>query len=232
MPDLGQDDDLRSKVLSLQSHHHTKTCRKYKSDGPCRFGFPQPVQDQTRMLSTEDMTRNPKCYSVMRLPGAEQINQYSPKLLRYWNANMDIQMVGSVYGAAIYVCAYACKRETVEVRSATKESMQKLRYDSSLRKRLFSLGNVFLTHRQLSVLEAAYKMCGLPRRSATHQVSFLNTNTPEKLDNESTNIFASNVIDRQLSSRCRHIYPYKAARQSETLNMPGIIMCYKLDWEY
>ena len=209
IPDLGQDDDLRSKVLSLQSHHHTKTCRKYKSDGPCRFGFPQPLQDQTKMLSTEDMARNPKCYSIMRLPGAEQINQYNPKLLRHWNANMDIQMVGSAYGAARYVCAYVCKRETDEVRSATKEAMQKLPSDSSLRKRLFSLGNVFLTHRQLSAQEAAYKMCGLPLRSATRQVSFLNTNIPEKrcrvllpkvqlakLDNESTNIFASNVIDR------------------------------------
>jgi DNA replication protein DnaC len=209
IPPLGQDDDLRSKVLTLQSHHHTKTCRKYKTDGQCRFGFPQPLQDQTKMLSTEDMARSPKCYAIKRIAGTEQINQYNATLLRHWNANMDIQMVGSAYGAARYVCAYVCKRESDEVSTATKEAMKNLPADSNLRKRLFSLGNIFLTHRQLSAQEAAYKMCGLPLRSATRQVTFLNTGTPNKrcrvllpknqlakLDDESTDIFASNVVDR------------------------------------
>ena len=40
------------------------------------------------------------------------INPYNPQLLLAWQANMDIQMVGSVFGAAMYVSHYICKDES------------------------------------------------------------------------------------------------------------------------
>ena len=40
------------------------------------------------------------------------VNPYNEHLLRAWTANMDIQVVGSVYGAALYVTHYICKDES------------------------------------------------------------------------------------------------------------------------
>ena len=52
-----------------------------------------------------------KCYTVKRQKGSELINEYNPLILQHWGANMDIQFIGSTYGAASYVCSYICKRE-------------------------------------------------------------------------------------------------------------------------
>ena len=40
------------------------------------------------------------------------VNPYNPYLPLAWRANMDIQVVGSVYGAAMYVTHYICKDES------------------------------------------------------------------------------------------------------------------------
>jgi hypothetical protein len=41
-----------------------------------------------------------------RAENDQWVNAYNTKLLKAWGANMDIQMVGSEYGAALYVCMY------------------------------------------------------------------------------------------------------------------------------
>ena len=74
------------------------------------------------------------------------------------------------------------------------------------------IGNVFLTHRQLSAQEAAFKMCGLPLRSSGVEVLYLDTKPAnmrtrlllpakslEKLGDECSDVFVSNVFDRYSS---------------------------------
>ena len=53
------------------------------------------------------------------------INPYNPSLLRAWGANMDIQMVGSVYGAE-YVCHYMCKDEPQQLRQLIATNFHKI----------------------------------------------------------------------------------------------------------
>ena len=40
------------------------------------------------------------------------VNPYNQQLLRAWRANMDIQVVGSVYDAALYVTLHLQRRIT------------------------------------------------------------------------------------------------------------------------
>ena len=61
------------------------------------------------------------------------INPYNPSLLRAWGANMDIQMVGSVYGAAEYVCHYMCKDEPQQLRQLIATNLDKLPQNSTQR---------------------------------------------------------------------------------------------------
>ena len=62
------------------------------------------------------------------------INPYNPSLLRAWGANMDIQMVGSVYGAAEYVCHYMCKDEPQQLRQLIATNLDKLPQNSTQRR--------------------------------------------------------------------------------------------------
>ena len=77
------------------------------------------------------------------------INPYNPQLLLAWQANMDIQMVGSVFGAAMYVSHYICKDESQALK-VIAENLARLREEASVRSRLSKIGNTLLSHRQLS----------------------------------------------------------------------------------
>ena len=122
---------------------------------------------------------------------------------------MDIQLIGSVYGTASYICSYMCKGESEEVKKAISDSLQSLAPNASLRKRLSKSGNTMLSHRQLSGQEAAYRLCHLPLKDSSRKVIFVNTAPPEKrtrilknrsklleLDDMDTNLFQPGLFDR------------------------------------
>ena len=49
--------------------------------------------------------------------GKSGVNAYNPQLLQAWKANIDVQMVGSVFVAVEYVVLFICKEETREFMS-------------------------------------------------------------------------------------------------------------------
>ena len=94
------DGELRELVLRLQQHHHTSTCRKAthrrRNVAECRFDFPRPLCEETHLKSHDDPGNRSRCYLLKRSVGEENINPYNEHLLRAWQANMDIQLIGSV----------------------------------------------------------------------------------------------------------------------------------------
>jgi hypothetical protein len=214
LPSKDEDPELRKKVQALQVHEHSHTCKKFQGKSSrhanCRFDYPQCVSEFT--VLKEDLLRSSKCYTLKRAVGEEYINPYNPTLLLEWNANMDIQFVGGVYGAAKYICSYVCKRESDQIRQALSEVRKNLSPDCTMRQKLMKIGNVFLTHRQLSAQEAAYKMCGLPLKAATNQVLYLDTRPKDlrtrilkpsvllnDMDLDCTSIFVSSIHDRYIN---------------------------------
>ena len=210
------DGELGALVLRLQQHHHTSTCRKTtrrrRNVAECRFDFPQPLCEETRLKSHDDPGNRSRCYLLKRSVGEENINPYNEHLLRAWQANMDIQLIGSVYGTAAYVCSYMCKGESEEVRKAIREALVSLPAHASSRQRLSKVGNTMLTHRELSAQEAAYRLCHLPLKENSRKVVFLNTSRPEKrtrllksrsdllqLEDDSSDIFIPGIFDRYAS---------------------------------
>lgn len=120
---------MKKRVEALQRHNHTNTCKKYlKNDtksSACRFGYPQPLSPVTRVKPNEDLYKTAHCYVLQRFPGSEFINPYNKDILCVWNANMDIQLVGSTQGAANYVCSYICKEESDEIHKTIHEAVSK-----------------------------------------------------------------------------------------------------------
>ena len=168
VPSVAEDPSMHARVNCLQTHKHTDTCKRLlKGEEKCLFNFPQLISKFTMMKPDSEVLRSAKCYVIKREAGHEFINPYNPTLLCLWNANMDLQFFGSATGTAKYVCSYICKRESYKLRQTLTHVQQRIPGNAPIRSRLKTIGSTFLSHRQLSAQEAAYKMCGLPLRSSS-----------------------------------------------------------------
>ena len=73
-----------------------------------------------------DIGNKARFYVLKRERGDEDINPYNPHILRAWGTNMDLQLVGSIYGAAQYFCHYMCNDEPKELRQPISRNLEKL----------------------------------------------------------------------------------------------------------
>jgi hypothetical protein len=84
------------------------------------------------------------------------VNNYNSEWLRSWNANMDIQICLDLFAIITYITDYYGKDEsglTQIVNEAWKSSEGK-----PTRDRLYNMKNVFLSHRQMGLSEAFYRL--------------------------------------------------------------------------
>ena len=169
---------LRNLVSKLQTHRHTHTCQK--NGNTCRFHFPRPPCDKTRLKGNASMTRNAQFYETQRSSSDQRINAYNVDLLKHWQANIDIQMVGSKYGAAYYVCMYVSKAEPHALKQVLNQVTSSLPQNCPTKQKLAKIGNAVLSHRQLSAQEAAYRLCGLPLVHSSRTTVWINSKIPSK----------------------------------------------------
>ena len=151
-------------------------------------------------------------YIIKREIGAEMVNPYNRHLLCAWKANMDIQVVGSVYGAALYVTHYICKDESQVLKHAIAQQLANLQQDATARQRLRKIGNTLLSHHQLSQQEAAFLVAGLHLKGSSHITVFVSAVLKHErtrlvrpsyqlreLEDNDTNVFIHGLIDRYAS---------------------------------
>lgn len=106
------------------------------------------------------------------------VNNYNPALLLAWKANIDIQFCLDHYAVVTYVSDYFTKDDsglTQVLQKAVNESKYTNDFD-----RLNYLKQVFFTHRQVCVCEAAYRLIsGLNLKGANIKCIFVQTGFPE-----------------------------------------------------
>ena len=180
IPNKTEDIVLHSLVKTLQIHHHTDTCRKGKS--LCRFNFPRPPSNETKIKPSINPIASKSFYETKRKAEEAWVNPYNPTILQAWQANMDIQFVGSVFAIALYVCSYVCKAEPARLRKAVNDIINQLKTDCgfSKRKQLSKLGTAILSSRELSAQEAAFRLTGLPLTDSSRATVYVNARTPNK----------------------------------------------------
>ena len=115
-----------------------------------------------------------------RNPSDAWVNPYNEHLLQAWNGNMDIQPVLDAYSCIMYIVSYISKQEREmgdllkraqeEATEGHKEPIQQLR----------QLGNVYLHNREVSIMEAIYRVSGMHLKNCTREVVFLPTD-PQSL---------------------------------------------------
>jgi len=138
-----------------------------------------PSASETRLKSHIDPGNTSRFYITKRSEGNEMVNAYNPHILKAWRANMDIQMIRSVYDVALNVCTYICKSEPKELKQAISNALHNLPEESSQRKRLFKIGSIVLSNRQISAQEVAFRMLNLPLVQSSVATVFLNTRKPK-----------------------------------------------------
>ena len=147
---------------------------------------------------------------LKRPPNSCFINNYNPIVLFAWQANMDIQPVFNHHRCVTYLCSYMTKGEThcsEAIRTAAKEAKKN---NLGLKESLKKIGAAFLSSREVSSQECVYRC--LPKlwlRKTFPGTVFINTSLPDlrirtmkskeqiaELDDDSTEIFNSNIIER------------------------------------
>lgn len=195
----------------FQTHRHSDYC--LRKTGRCRFGFPFREMKETCILSNVDLQSNikGKFYETERTTDDCYINAFNAVILNHWQANMDIQVIGSCESAAYYVCAYLREAEPENLKFELSKVINNLNQmpASSQSSRMLKIGYCVLKSRKLSAQEAVYRL--LPDLNliiSSRSDLTLNTKPPEKrfrvlkskqereeLDNTSTDIFYNNMID-------------------------------------
>ena len=136
------------------------------------------------------------------------VNPYNQHLLRAWRANTDVQVDGSVYGAALYVTHHICKDESQALKQVIAEQLASLTQDATIKQRLRKTGNTLLSHCQLSQQEAAFLVAGLHLKESSCAIVFVSaisknqrawlirpSHQLRELDDRDTNVFMHGLID-------------------------------------
>ncbi|XP_013402374.1 uncharacterized protein LOC106168004 isoform X2 [Lingula anatina] len=110
---------------------------------------------------------------LRREPKECWVNQYNPHLLEAWDANIDIQYIVDAYACICYIVSYISKKESEEgelLRAAQKEAREG---NTEAVNELKTLGKVYITHREISVMEAIYRCTGMKLKSSSREVRWI-----------------------------------------------------------
>ena len=110
---------------------------------------------------------------IRRAPNKRWINVYNPDLLLAWNANMDFQPVLDPYTCVCYILSYISKAEHA-MSLLLETTLQEAREDNlQVKEQLKKLGSTYLTHREVSAQESAYRALSMPLKHLSREVVFI-----------------------------------------------------------
>ena len=184
---------------------------------------------QTELLAMCGVTKEEYCNALRcvekvtifykRKPSEVNIGPYNTVILKLLKANMNIQFVTGVYAMLMYLTSYLCKPE--HTMSELMKKASKEAYGKDIKGKMHSIGNVFLTKREVSTHEAIKRVLSLPLRHSNIDVVYVATGFKknrtrmlktlsilEKMHPEDTDVFASNILDKyenrpdELNSMC------------------------------
>ena len=138
------------------------------------------------------------------------INSYFVAGVKGFAANVDLQPVFNHYKCITYVCSYFTKDETECSQAITNAAKEARNSNLSVRDSLRKIGTAFLSTGEVSAQECVYRcMPELWLRKIFPKTIFVSTDLPQnrlripksqdeldELEDDSTNIFKSNIIER------------------------------------
>ena len=221
--------ELGSVIHSSNRHRCTKSCkRRKKREGPndmpryysyCRYGFPRKVMKQFKLNKVDDVLfsrrrrskTGKKIYSLRRTRAETHVNDYTPAIAMFWDANTDTQYVGEPSRVLDqYVTSYVTKAE----KTATEGLWEQLDQDKSVASRVRSLILMATQTRETGIFEVADNLLQHPLYGRSDAVVYVATGFPENrkrrpkplgqletLSPDSTDIFVDNMVETYYPKR-------------------------------
>jgi DNA replication protein DnaC len=117
---------------------------------------------------------------LKREPKDVFVNNYNPKVISLWKANMDLQYCADKYQVVNYVMNYVLKPEKgmSELMKRVKENY----HDHGLREQMKQVTKVFTGKREVSIEEALYRVLSFPLCYKSLNTNYINTNLRENRD--------------------------------------------------
>ena len=147
---------------------------------------------------------------LQRQPSERWINQYNPKILKTWRANMDLQFIMDPYSCIMYITSYMMKSE--KAMSELLKNVAEENRGEDLKSKLRTIGSSFLNNREVSAQEATFRLLSMPLTKSSRSVVFVNTAPKDKrvsmlkprkilqeMDDDDENIFCTSPLDRYAS---------------------------------
>ena len=135
--------------------------------------------------------RSKMCILYKRYANECHISPYNTVILATLRANMNIQFITDIYGVLAYLTSYMCKPE--HTMSELMKKMCKENTGGSIKQKLKSIGNVFLTNREVPLHESIHRNLSMPLTRSNVTVKFVPTGPQE---NRSRTVYSNPVLDR------------------------------------
>ena len=152
-------------------------------------------------------SKSGKSVVLKREPSCLNVNNYNKDILRIWKANMDLQFVCDPYACISYISAYVTKDER-ELSQMLKDAAKEMK-NADVKSRLRKVGNVYLSNREISAQEAAYRLLSIPLKRCSSRMIWIPTDLPEdrigilkpqsvldELDEDDTEVYALSLVDK------------------------------------
>ena len=147
---------------------------------------------------------------LKRPPDSCFINNYFIAGIKAFAANVDLQPVFNHYKCVTYICSYFSKDETECSQAITNAAKEAKNSNLNVRDSLRKIGAAFLSTREVSAQECVYRcMPELWLRKVFPKTLYVSRDFPQnrlripksqddldELDDDSTDIFKSNIIER------------------------------------
>jgi hypothetical protein len=175
-------------------------------------------EDYEKFISISDVGTN---IILKRTIHEIYINNYNKYFLEAWNANLDVQFCTDPYAVITYITDYFTKSEknlTSKLLDAYKSSR-----DHGERQSKTFLKNTYITHREISICEAIYRLIpSLLMKNSNIKAIFLNSSRPSQRPCFLKNInnFAKAVVNVPKL--------LMQGRQGEYVKLPSIHEIYAL----
>ena len=138
------------------------------------------------------------------------VNPYNKHILEAWNGNMDIQPVLDAESCLMYMVKYILKaeRELGDVLRKAQQEAEEGHMEPL--KQLRKLGNVYLNAREICVMEAVYRVCGMNLKSSSRETFFVPASQNsaritkpisalKQQDTSSEDVWMTSIIDRYIA---------------------------------
>lgn len=133
------------------------------------------------MDDNEAVRNSGRFYILKRRANESLINNYNPRILKIWRANIDVQPCGSALGVAYYISKYISKSEPAEISRSIRESIRKIQErGGDFANQIFAMQNAILTHREVSATECAYRLSHLKLGDSSRKCVFVNICAPSQ----------------------------------------------------